>query len=127
MKTHLLALVLLSASTALAQPRPAAAPALVRATTYEACSPAWTFACGMGEGDQRYGTATKQEICERYELRPDGTFTGSAFPLSLHGTYRIAGDKVTLTNADPAATVRSFVLTLSADGEKLGALKRVAR
>jgi hypothetical protein len=95
-----------------------------RTTSFQSCQQVTSFACGMID-DSRYGTAHIQTLCTRYTFQPDGTFVSTSM-IPERGRYTIRGSKVTMTivSDDPDAKRAPFDLALSADGEKLGDMKR---
>jgi hypothetical protein len=123
-----LPLVLLaSAATAAAQPRPRLTPPVFdRTTSFQSCQNVTSFACGMiDDNGMRYGTAHTRTLCTRYTFLPNGTFTSTSV-IPERGVYTIRGAKVTLTliSDDLDAKPTSFDLMLSNDGEKLGDMVR---
>jgi hypothetical protein len=120
-------ILLATAATAAAQPRPRLKPPVFdRTTSFQSCQQVTSFACGMIDGNgKRYGTAHTQTLCTRFTFQPDGTFVSTGM-IPEHGRYTMRGARVTMTmiSDDPDAKPAPFDLVLSADGEKLGDMTR---
>lgn len=121
-----------AAATAAAQPgpRPPAPPkpGFAVATSFQACTSSWAFACNMRDAQGRgFGTAHQVQHCEKYTFEPNGTYSMLGdLGVPDHGTYVMIGNTVRITpiNADGTKD-KPFDLVLSADGNKLGTLTKL--
>ena len=120
--------LLLISTTAVAQPKPQQA-GFTKATTFESCTTSWAFACGMrDERGNKFGTAHQMRHCEKHTFQPNGTYSvlGFGHPLNNYGTYKMIGSTVRLVPTNDDGTKGTpFELVLSADGTKLGDMKRL--
>jgi len=112
------------ATVALAQP---SSTAFSTTTSFRSCTKSWAFACNMRDASgHTYGTARQVEHCETLTFRPDGTYVDAALGPVARGVYDLRNGTVTLTPIDDAGKRGTpFALTLSADGNSLGAFHRL--
>jgi hypothetical protein len=120
MKTLLGLALLISSTTAFAQPT----PSFSKTTSFESCHKSTMFACGMRDAQgNTFGTAKEMTRCEKYVFAPNGTYAVQG--KDDRGTYRVIGKTVRLTPLQDGKPGASFDLVLSADGAKLGDMKLV--